>query len=534
MRPKNKVHVKLVVSLQGKALVLGKGAGTALHELTDKERAACGIDAIALPAGIAKQKDVEFTEIKLNRKTADPPISRAPHISPYDSMLLLLLDLFVDRGFTIQLLGVLLLSRFWSIFWPELVPRMQVHLTGLFVPSDPLLWMIRLIGGAESWTGNGWSAQLPTCLCARHSFGQATVASRWTDYTRTEVRLRNRTVQLRTRYVDRADLILSSFPASLQRTFHEEQPFAIPLFAMSKTPTRTDVTLSLDGSISCTYEQTLFDYMQDSTDELMAECEAFVRTVHKKKRWRQALLDAFQHHCIIGRDGDYVKCATDADRRVHAAMLAVLEIWFRWLIDTNRCAEETANERYMEVWAVILPETYPKPAGDSQRASRVESLGTFLRFLNEQLTTVHISDHFEQGSVAVVREVNSEKLLILHRELTVNTLLDWAKARQVDCTFIDGRKSSEIPAKLQRAWMTEAPDLFKVGGRDVTWKYSLVDAKHKVAALGLRLESLRLQLKAYQIPVDSALGQLACPPEPDAQPELIESPIWEDFQEIDL
>ncbi|MDY3712632.1 MAG: hypothetical protein SO044_09510 [Agathobaculum sp.] len=534
MKKQNKIHVKRVVSLQDSTLVLGKSSGNVLHELTEKECVACGIDLAASPEDIAEHKDVEFTEIKINRKTADPPISRASHISPHDSMLLLLLDLFVDPGFTIQLLGVLLLSRFWSIFWPELVPRMQVHLTGLFVPSDPLLWMIRLIGGAESWKGNGWSAQLPTCLYACHSFGQATVASRWTDYTRTEIRLRNRTVQLRTRYVDRAVLILSSFPATLQRTFHEEQPFAIPLFSMSKTPTRTDVTLSLDGSISCTYEQTLFDHMKDCTDELMAECEAFVRTVHKKKRWRQALLDAFQQHCIISRDGNYVKCAADADRRIHAAMLAVLEIWFRWLIDTDRCAEETANERYMEVWAVILPETYPKPAGDSQGEFRVESLGTFLRFLNEQLATVRISDHFEQGSVAVVREVSSEKLLILHRELTVNTLLDWAKARQVDCTFIHGRKSSEIPAKLQRAWMTEAPDLFKTGGRDVTWKYSLVDAKHKVAALGLRLESLRQQLKEYQIPVDSALGQLVCPPETDAQPELTESAILEDFQEIEL
>lgn len=534
MKKATKIHVKRVVSLQDSTLVLGKGSGNILHELTEKECVACGIDLAAPPEDIAEQKDVECIAVKLNRKTADPPISRASHISPHDSMLLLLLDLFADSGFTIQLLGVLLLSRFWSIFWPEFVPRMQVHLTGLFVPSDPLLWMIRLIGGAESWKGNGWSTVLPTCLCARHSFGQATVASRWTDYTCTEVRLRNRTVKLRTRYVDRAVLILSSFPASLQRTFQEEQPFAIPLFAMNKTPTRSDVTLSLDGSISCTYEQTLFDDMKDCTDELMAECEAFVRTVLKKKYWRQALLDAFQQHCIIGRDGDYVKCAADADRRVHAAMLAVLEIWFRWLIDTDRCAEETANERYMEVWAAILPETYPKPAGDSEEDFRVESLGTFLRFLNEQLATVHISDHFEQGSVAVVREVGSEKLLILHRESTVNALLDWAKARQVDCTFIHGRKSGEIPAKLQRAWMTEAPDLFKDGGRDVTWKYGLMDAKHKVAALGLRLEPLRRQLEVYRIPVDSALGQLVCPPDLDEQPELAESAIGEDFRGIDL
>lgn len=82
--------------------------------------------------------------------------------------------------------------------------------------------------------------------------------------------------------------------------------------------------------------------------------------------------------------------------------------------------------------------------------------------------------------------------------------------------------------------MTEASDLFKTGGRDVTWKYSLVDAKHKVAALGLRLESLRRQLEVYKIPIDSALGQLVCPPETDAHPELTESAIWEDFQEIDL
>lgn len=534
MKKATKIHVKRLVSLQGSTLVLGKGSGNVLHELTEKECVACGIDLAASPEDIAEHKDVEFTEIKINRKTADPPISRASHISPYDSMLLRLFDLFEDPGFTIQLLGVLLLSRFWSIFWPGLVPRMQVHLTGLFVPSDPLLWMIRLIGGAESWKGNGWSTELPTCLCARHSFGQATVASRWTDYTRTEVRLRNRTVQLRTRYVDRAVLILSSFPASLQRTFHEEQPFAIPLFAMSKTPTRTDATLSLDGSISCTYEQTLFDHMKDCTDELMAECEAFIRTVHKKKRWRQALLEAFQQHCIIGRGADYVKCAADADRRVHAAMLAVLEIWFRWLIDTDRCAEETANERHMRVWATILPETYPKPAGDSESEFRVESLGTFLCFLDEQLTTMRVSDHVGEGSMAVVREVGSEKLLILHRELTVNALLDWAKARQVDCTFIDGRKSGEIPAKLQRAWMTEAPDLFKDGGRDVTWKYSLVDAKHKVAALGLRLEPLRRQLEVYQIPVDSALGQLVCQPKVDTQPELTETEICQELQVLDL
>ena len=115
MKKQNKIHVKRVISLQDSTLVLGKSSGNVLHELTEKECVACGIDLAISPEDIAEQKNVEFTEIKLNRKTADPPISRASRISP-DSMLLRLFDLFVDPGFTIQLLGVLLLSRFWSIF----------------------------------------------------------------------------------------------------------------------------------------------------------------------------------------------------------------------------------------------------------------------------------------------------------------------------------------------------------------------------------------------------------------------------------
>lgn len=532
MRPKNKVHVKLVVSLQGKALVLGKGAGTTLHELTDKERAACGIDAITLPAGIAEQKDVEFTEIKLNRKTADPPIDNASYNTLSDSDLLF--SLFADLGFTIQLIAILLLSRCLSVFGSESLSPMQVLLTGLTAPPDPLLWMIRLIGGPEKWKGRGWRTELPTCLSGRHAFGQATVATSWLSYTRTELRWHRHTIRFSTRYVDRAVLILPSFPRTLQKAFLTEHPFAVPLFAMSKTPTQDAVTFSIDGSSSYTYNKRLFDNLRDIEDELIVEIEAFVHSLHKKKRWQTALREAFQEYCIISREGNQIRIASDTERRIHAAMVAIMEVWFRWLIDTGLYKEADADDLFKTVRAEILPELDPKPSDVGEGAMKIESVETFLRYLSETLMLNQITDRWEGDSKAIVRDVNGDSLLILPREPIINTYCDWARTRQIDCSFVEGRKPKELPVKLQRAWMTEVPDLFKDGGRDVTWKYSLVDAKHKVAALGLRLEPLRRQLEVYQIPVDSALGQLVCSPDLDAQPELAESAIGEDFQEIDL
>lgn len=532
MKKQNKIHVKRVVSLQGSTLVLGKSSGNAVHELTEKEQAACGIDVADSPKDIAEQKDVEFTEIKLNRKTADPPIDKASYNTLSDSDLLF--SLFADLGFTIQLIAILLLSRCLSVFGSESLLPMQVLLTGLTAPPDPLLWMIRLIGGPEKWKGSDWRTELPACLSGRHAFGKATVATSWLSYTRTEFRWHRHTIRFSTRYVDRAVLILPSFPRTLQKAFLTEHPFAVPLFALSKTPTQDAATFSIDGSSSYTYNKRLFDNLRDIEEELIVEIEAFVHSLHKKKRWQTALREAFQEYCIISREGNQIRIASDTERRIHAAMVAIMEVWFRWLIDTGLCEEADADDLFKTVRAEILPELDPKPSDVGAGSMKIESVETFLRYLSETLMLNQITDRWEDDSKAIVRNVNGESLLILPRESIINTYCDWARIRQIDCSFAEGRKPKELPAKLQRAWMTEAPDLFKDGGRDITWKFGLVDSKRKVAALGLRLESLQRQLEVYHIPVDSTLGQLVCPPKVDTQPELTEVDICQELQVLDL
>lgn len=426
-----------------------------------------------------------------------------------------------QKNATLLILFVLCVAApLLSILYPLFGGSIAVVLTGLQTAPKVLQELLWACGGPDEYEDKHWEATVPHIWQPHCELGALQPSDDLADYAELEVTIHKKSMTLPAPVVNRLVALENGIPQSVVNAVNKNYPFSIPVVLGRKVSGGERMTFTLDGSELQVYDPAVLQEFAEYSSSISRILRDFVKYCNRDvKRFVAGITKHVSRFVPHEQNGKYVCETTDAETRIKAILLTVLQEFMLWSIERNHCTEQAASAFFCTAWGAILPETAPKPSENTSAKLNPESAHTFLLFFNEYLHD-HIAGIRKEGetwdsqSVAWLRTLKNQTtlLLICGRTGLLTVYKAWLQVKGVNLDI-----SAE--AALQAA-LTEDGIPFRTGGRDTTWKYKLSPADKPLPCMGIAFKDLLSLFEQHEISIGSDLGSLLSPESDDCKTEF--------------
>lgn len=412
-----------------------------------------------------------------------------------------------QKNATLLLLFVLCIAApLLSILYPLFGGSIAAVLTGLQTAPQVLQELLWACGGPDEYEGKHWVASVPHIWQPHCKLGALQPSNDLVDYAGLEITIHKKSMTLPAPVVNRLVALENGIPQSVVNAVNKNYPFSIPVVLGRKVSGSERMTFTLDGSELQAYDPAVLQEFAEYSSSIPRVLRDFAKYCNRDvERFVNNITKIVSYFVPREQNGRYICETVDAETRIKAILLAVLQVFILWSIEQNYCTRQDADVFFRTVWGAILPETAPKPPEDTAAKLNPESAHTFLLFFREYLHD-HIAgirkagETWDSQSVAWLRTLKNQTtlLLICGRTGLLTAYQDWLQAKGAELDI-----SAE--AAVQTA-LTKAGIPFRDGGRDTTWKYKLDDKV--VPCMGIALKDLLSLFEQYEISIGNDLGSL--------------------------
>lgn len=477
-----------------------------------------------------KHADIEYINVSLDSDAALlPPYCWRARDSDAFRALFKLPELCQKNATLLMLFVLCIAAPLLSILYPLFGGSIAAVLTGLQTAPQVLQELLWACGGPDEYEDKHWVASVPHIWQPHCELGALQPSDDLVDYAVLEITIHKKSMTLPAPVVNRLVALENGIPQSVVNAVNKNYPFSIPVVLGRKVSGSERMTFTLDGSELQVYDPAVLQEFTEYSSSIPCVLRDFAKYCNRDvERFVNNITKLVSHFVPREQNGRYICETVDAETRIKAILLAVLQVFILWSIEQDYCTRQDADVFFRTVWGAILPETSPKPPEDTTAKLNPENAYTFLLFFKKYLHD-HIAGIRKEGetwdsqSVAWLRTLKNQTtlLLICGRRSLLTAYKDWLQERDVELDI-----SAE--AALQAA-LAEDGIPFRTGGRDTTWKYKLSPADKPLPCMGVALNDLLSLFKQHEISIGNDLGSLFslesddCKAEADFVAEIDES-----------
>lgn len=370
----------------------------------------------------------------------------------------------------------------WYVLLLAMVARV-LDLVMSVLPGVPMVWvskvsnvpqslglLLSMVNGKKDRWGKHWDFMRPSVLNGVKAIGTLSLSSSPVDYVGGNLRIDGKEKRFWIPLQNIAVAVSANMPRTVITALFSDWPLSIPIFCGGTYKNKERPRYEWDGEAFLSVDPQVMKELEGQVDLICAELSCYFYWLREKKgRWGDCLEDAKNYIPRIRR-GRFEQTIENPETVCWAVGLSLLKSFLTFaVVKTQWLTYEEAQSTFMEVWKMVLPDSYPDKS-QKQEKVKAPTAETFTQFLslymqkNQALVSLP-GQSVTKETIAAVREIGGTEYLIFPRTLTFQAYL------QDNPEVYFNTNQSYWETAFQRFLMDQGLP-FRTEGKDISWRYT--------------------------------------------------------------